>query len=220
MDCSLVLLNWLMQRALVWLNLYGCEAVLHKLKNRQKMHFWLCTCIIEILKANVSQKIFFFNLVCLSTKQPKNTKNAFFACFWAYVGQPHSHIGWALSMPFASITPTNPRTNPWNFGGNCSAFGGGWKTQFFWVGHFEFFFAKKKKIFHFFPMKKPWVSYEVSFFFKILMITLVSSQKSLPPNISAGSVAIVHTPSILLYTDLYYPWFCQVNPNLITQLWH
>ena len=25
--------------ALVWLNLYGCEAVLHKLKNRQKVHF-------------------------------------------------------------------------------------------------------------------------------------------------------------------------------------
>ena len=29
------------------------------------------------------------------------------------------------------FNPTNPRTNPWNFGGNCSAFGGGWKTQFF-----------------------------------------------------------------------------------------
>ena len=48
-------------------------------------------------------------------KQPKNTKNAFFACFWAYVGQSHNHIGWATSMPFASINPTNSRTNPWNF---------------------------------------------------------------------------------------------------------
>ena len=46
-------------------------------------------------------------------------------------------------MPFASINPTNPRTNLWNFGDNCSAFGGSWKTQFFWVGHFEFFFSKK-----------------------------------------------------------------------------
>ena len=32
-----------MRRALVWLNLYGREAVRHKLKNgqkTQKMHFW------------------------------------------------------------------------------------------------------------------------------------------------------------------------------------
>ena len=29
-----------MRRALRWLNLYGREAVRHKLKNRQKMHFW------------------------------------------------------------------------------------------------------------------------------------------------------------------------------------
>ena len=69
------------------------------------------------------------------------------ACFWAYVGQPHDHIDWATSMPFASINPTNPRTNPWNFGNNCSAFGGSWKTQFFWVGHFGFFFQKKKIFF-------------------------------------------------------------------------
>ena len=30
-------------------------------------------------------------------------------------------------------------------GNNSSAFGGGWRTQFFWVGHFEFFFPKKTK---------------------------------------------------------------------------
>ena len=70
-----------------------------------------------------------------------------------FSGQPDNHIGWASSMPFASINPTNPRTNPWNFGGNCSAFGGGWKTQFFWVGHFEIFFAKKKFFFASFPSK-------------------------------------------------------------------
>ena len=46
-------------------------------------------------------------------------------------------------MPFVPINPTNTRTNLWNFGDNCSAFGGGWKTQLFWVGHFEFFFQKK-----------------------------------------------------------------------------
>ena len=39
----------------------------------------------------------------------------------------------------------------WNFGDNCSAFGDGWKTQFFWVGHLDFFF--KKKSFCLIPMK-------------------------------------------------------------------
>ena len=58
-----------MQRALMWLNLSGCE----------------------------------------TQKWPKNTKNAFFACFGAYVGQPHVHIGWTTSMPFASINPTKGR---------------------------------------------------------------------------------------------------------------
>ena len=47
---------------------------------------------------------------------------AFFACFWAYVGQP-------------------------------DGFWRSWKTQFFWVGHFEFFFSKKKNFFCFIPMK-------------------------------------------------------------------
>ena len=36
-----------------------------------------------------------------------------------------------------------------NFGENCSAFGSGWKTQFFWVGHFKFFFSKKNFFFCF-----------------------------------------------------------------------
>ena len=57
----------------------------------------------------------------------------FLALFWAYVGQPDSHIGWVRLMFFASINPTNPRTNLWNFGENCSAVGGGWRTQFFWI---------------------------------------------------------------------------------------
>ena len=60
----------------------------------------------------------------------------FLALFWAYVGQPDSHIGWVKLMTIASFNPTNPRTNLWNFGENCSAFGGGWKTQFFWVSNF------------------------------------------------------------------------------------
>ena len=50
-------------------------------------------------------------------------KKAVLALFWAYVRQPDDHIGWVTLMPFASINPTIPRTNPWNFGRNCSAFG-------------------------------------------------------------------------------------------------
>ena len=77
--------------------------------------------------------------------EKSKTKNAFLVFFaenWAYVGQPDDHIGWAKWMPFVSIDPTHPRTTLWNFGENCSAFDGGWKTQYFWVGHFDFFFFK------------------------------------------------------------------------------
>ena len=78
-------------------------------------------------------------------KAQKQAKNTFFVlgCFWAYVGQLHSHIGWATSMPFVSINPSIPRTNPWNFSKNCSAFGGGWKTEFE-SAILNFLFRKKK----------------------------------------------------------------------------
>jgi hypothetical protein len=72
----------------------------------------------------------------------------FLVCFWAYVGQPHDYIGWATSMPFASSDPTDLRTSLLNFGENCPAFGGGWKTQFFWVSHFDFFCFIPIKISH------------------------------------------------------------------------
>ena len=86
-------------------------------------------------------------------KQAKNTKNAFFACFGAYVRQPHGHIGWAKSMPFASFNPTNPRTNPWNFGGICSAFDEVEKLSFFESAILNFFFRKKNFFFASFPWK-------------------------------------------------------------------
>ena len=62
----------------------------------------------------------------------KNTKNAFLAVNWAYIRQPDDHIGWTKWMPFALTDPTHPRTNLWNFGKNCSAFGGGWSRPF-WI---------------------------------------------------------------------------------------
>ena len=66
--------------------------------------------------------------------------NVFLALFWAYVRQPDNHIGWATLMPFASIYSTNPRTNPWNSHEKILRIGGVEKLNFFWVGHFDFFF--------------------------------------------------------------------------------
>ena len=88
----------------------------------------------------------------ISSKTGKNTKNAFLACFWAYVGQPHGHIGWAIPMPFASFKPTNPRTNPWNFGGICSAFDEVEKLSFFESAILNFFSKKN----NFFFASSPW----------------------------------------------------------------
>ena len=57
--------------------------------------------------------------------------NAFLALFWAYVGQPDDHIGWATLMPFTSIYSTNPRTNPWNSHEKILRIGGVEKLSFF-----------------------------------------------------------------------------------------
>ena len=82
-------------------------------------------------------------------------KNAFFVlfgCFWAYVGQPHGHIGWATSMSFASINPTNPRTNLRNFCKTILRIGDFEKLCFFESAILIFFF-KKTTYFFFIPMK-------------------------------------------------------------------
>ena len=67
------------------------------------------------------------------------------ACFWAYVWQPHDHIGWTTSMPFASINPTNPRNNPWNFHEKILRIGGVENISFFESAILNFF-SKKKEI--------------------------------------------------------------------------
>ena len=43
-----------MWRKLVWLNLYGCETVWHKLKNRQKMHFWCFWGVFELMSDSLT----------------------------------------------------------------------------------------------------------------------------------------------------------------------
>ena len=82
----------------------------------------------------------------------------FLALFWAYVGQPDGHIGWVTLMPFASINPTNPRTNLWNFHKKISRIGDFekrrfWKMAILKIGHFDFFSSKKIFFFCFILMK-------------------------------------------------------------------
>ena len=101
---------------------------------------------------DVAQRIWSWVCPAKAKKQPKNAFSVHFGCFWAFVGQPHGHIRWATSMPFASFNPTNPRTNLRNFREKFLRIGNLKKWAFFWVVHFEFLF-KKKKFFCFIPMK-------------------------------------------------------------------
>ena len=58
--------------------------------------------------------------------------------------------------------------------------------SFVLAGHFEFFFFKYFFLLHSHENKSKFLAYQE--WVEILMITLFSSQKSLPPNISACSV--------------------------------
>ena len=83
-------------------------------------------------------------------------------------------------MPFASINPTNPRINPWNFHKKKLRIGIFEKLSFLGLTILEFFFQDEKKCFS--PIKisqsylciKDWV--------KILVITLVYSKRVSVPN--------------------------------------
>ena len=79
-----------------------------------------------------SKKIFFFRKKKNQNGRLKKSPfSVLFGCFWAFVGQPHGHIRWATSMPFASFNPTNPRTNPLNFHKKISRIGDFEKWPFF-----------------------------------------------------------------------------------------
>ena len=106
-----------MRKALMYLNLYGCEAVWRKRKNSLKTQFL-------------------------------------------------NNIGWATSMPFASINPTNQRTNPWNFDNIFLRIGDFEKLSFF-----ESAILKMKKN----ENQSKLLGYQG--WVKILMITLVYSKR-------------------------------------------
>ena len=86
-----------------------------------------------------------------------------------------------------------------------------WKTQFFWVGHFEFF-SKKRFFFCFIPMKishKLYIRIDGTQFLWLWCFT--AKNHSPPQNISAGSVCtsfimyIFETSWNCSYVGLY-PW--------------
>ena len=90
-------------------------------------------------------------------------------------------------MPFASINSSNPRTNPLNSYKRILRIDDFEKLNFFETAIFILFFQKKKKMMiHFHENQSKVLGYQE--WVEILTITLVSSQKSLPPNISAASV--------------------------------
>ena len=142
--------------------------------------------LIDAKNIDVAQPIWSWVCPTLGQKQPKNTKYAFFACFCPYVGQPHGHVGWAKSMPFSSINPTNPWTNPWNFHKKIWELAilknGDFENRPFWI----FFFRKKKFLLH--PNKNQsqimwWNGWD-----SILMLSLVSTKFLAMRNISLYNV--------------------------------
>ena len=103
--------------------------------------------LIDAKGIDLSQPIWLWGCPTEGLKQGKNSFLVFFSHFWAYVGQPHDHIGWAKSMPFASINPTNPRTHPAQFGKKILRIGGYGKWPFFESAILIFFFQKKNFFF-------------------------------------------------------------------------
>jgi hypothetical protein len=104
-----------------------------------------------------------------SPKRAKNTKKAVLALFRAYVGQPDGHIGWVTLMPFASINPTNPRTNLWNLATIAQLLGVVERLSFFESAILNLFFC-------FILIQISHNLWDTKNFFEILMITLISSK--------------------------------------------
>ena len=90
--------------------------------------------------------------------------------FWAYGGQSHNNIGWAMPMPFASINPTNPRTNLWNFHEKILRIGGAGKWGFFEAAILNFLSRPFWIFFCFITVKNPALLYDVSFFSALWMV--------------------------------------------------
>jgi hypothetical protein len=106
----------------------------------------------------------------VSSKTGKNAFFVFFACFWAYVGQPHSHMRHITALYInQSYWPKDQFMKfsqkifeNWRF----------WKTVLFELAILDFFLHHRYENWSKFLGYIGWV--------EMLMIILVSSQKSLP----------------------------------------
>ena len=95
-------------------------------------------------------------------------------------------------MGFASINPTNPRTNLWNFHEKISRIGDFEKRPFWKISHFEFFSRKKNFFFllHFYKNQSKFVWQNG--WVEILMFSLVSRKFLGVRNITLYSVHHLH----------------------------
>ena len=106
-------------------------------------------------------------------------------------------------MPFASINPTNPRTNLWNFPEKFLRIGDFEKHCFFESAILKFFFRKKKFFFAFFSWKLDkvyWLARMGQNFGQVKRDNTFSPM----PNILKGSVhsSLVHQQTYCIYVTL------------------
>ena len=117
-------------------------------------------------------------------------------------------MGWAKSIPFVSINPTNPRTNPWNFHEKILRIGGAGKRGFFEAAILNFLSRPFWFFFCFISVKNPALLYEVSFFSALWMVFPESWKRSCPnfyahdctlyvkldciPNVSPAVLCMIH----------------------------
>ena len=90
--------------AQIWIKFFirGCSKLPHLKKFSRKFQELVLGFVgLIYAKGNgVAQPIWSWDCPTEAQKQHKYTKNAFFACFWAYFRQPHDHIGWAAPFSF------------------------------------------------------------------------------------------------------------------------
>ena len=135
--------------------------------------------LIDAKDIGVAQLIWLWCCPTWAQKQAKNAFYVFLGCFWAYVKQPHSHIDWATPMPFKSINPINPRTNPWNFQKKILRIGWAGKWVFFESAILIFFFQRFFFLPHLNENKQPF-DMRYPFFSALWMVSLESWKRGCP----------------------------------------
>ena len=104
--------------------------------HRLQPHCGWGQCLLEYINREEKNSLFTKSLF-----RPKNTKKCIFCLF---LSLRQTALGWATPMFFASINPTNQRTNPWNVCEQILRIGVAGKRAFFTRPFCLFFFQKKK----------------------------------------------------------------------------